>query len=99
LVDIDLRPKTSAKVMLVCEELCLRQEKDVLLNQTVGHFKKQLEQFCGIAPARMRIFYFDKDLVGSYTDELRLPKLMLHSLQVEDGDEFHIQVGGECLIS
>jgi hypothetical protein len=96
LIDIDLRPKTSAIVSIVCEELSLTETLRVALNQTVGQLKRQLENVCGIAPARMRLFYVDMDIVDGFSPcELRLPKQMLHSLHVADGDQFHIQV--QCI--
>lgn len=87
LVDVDLSPKKTAQVFI---DFC--EEKSVLtvnLQQSVQELKATLSDKFGLRPAKMRVFYIDKDLqdfVGP--DELRFNNRKLYSYKVKDGDEF-----------
>ncbi|KAG8185616.1 hypothetical protein JTE90_026081 [Oedothorax gibbosus] len=87
LVDVDLSPKKTAQVYV---DFC--EEKSVLtvnLQQSVQELKATLSDKFGLRPAKMRVFYIDKDLqdfVGP--DELRFNNRKLYSYKVKDGDEF-----------
>lgn len=95
LVDIDLSPKDRADIILVMDER--RESRRISLNQSVAEFKKSLQAFCQVPPGRFRVFLRhapteDGVQCEEFSDELRYPKIMLHSLSVEDNDEFHIYV-------
>lgn len=87
LVDVDLSPKKTAEVSV---EFC--EEQTVLtvnLQQSVQDLKSLLSDKFGLRPTKMRLFYIDQDMKGTYgPEEMRFNNRKLYSYQIKDGDEF-----------
>lgn len=84
---MDLSPKKTAEV---CVEFC--EEQTVLtvnLQQSVQDLKSLLSDKFGLRPTKMRLFYIDQDMKGTYgPEEMRFNNRKLYSYQIKDGDEF-----------
>uniref|UniRef100_T1III1 Ubiquitin-like domain-containing protein n=1 Tax=Strigamia maritima TaxID=126957 RepID=T1III1_STRMM len=90
LANVDLRPKKVIQVVIQYEDK--RQLRQISVQQTVGAFKCSLQEFCALPTNQIRLFYVDaeiRDFQGP--EELRFCNTkMLYTLNVQDGDEFHI---------
>jgi len=53
-----------------------------------------LEEIFGIPPStQVRLFYIDPELKGIFgREEMRLPTKQLHSYNISDGNEIHIEL-------
>ncbi|KAK6173526.1 hypothetical protein SNE40_016958 [Patella caerulea] len=87
LVDLDLKPKTHFAVKVKFDD----KEKlvKVDINQTVGQFKKTLQDFVGVPPARFRLFFLEKDSPYG-ADEMKYPTRKLFMYNISNSDEFQI---------
>ena len=94
LADVNLKISKQVQVKIKYGDKHMYEKLDV--RQTVGEFKKKLEEFVGAPSSRFRLFYIDVEAtkLTSHmgTEELRLPNRRLHSLNVRDGDEFDIDL-------
>lgn len=87
LVEIDLAPQFKVTVMVQFGEH--KVVRNLHLKQTVNEFKSSLQEFTGLQPARMRVFYVVKG-EGSFPEEMKYGSKKLYSYCVRDGDEFFI---------
>ncbi|KAJ1358751.1 hypothetical protein KIN20_017253 [Parelaphostrongylus tenuis] len=88
LVKVDLTPKSSALVQVLCEESNYKAKLRINLNRSVGQLMKSLEKECGIPYARLRMFLTTKD---GWVEEFRYHGMSLHSYRIEDGDIINLQ--------
>lgn len=65
----------------------------VRLSQTVSGLMQTLEKLTSIPVQRMRLFYICVNSGDPFPVHLRFPNQKLHSLHIEDGDRFCVQVG------
>lgn len=84
---MDLSPKKTAEVSVeFCEEHTVLT---VNLQQSVQDLKSLLSDKFGLRPTKMRLFYIDQDMKGTYgPEEMRFNNRKLYSYQIKDGDEF-----------
>ena len=90
LAEVDLRPKTKAKVEITFQDKC--EQYTININHTVKKFKQWLsENIVGLPPSELRVFYLD---VGSVYGEveMRHDQRELYRYKVKDGDKFHIEL-------
>ncbi|KPM06570.1 hypothetical protein QR98_0050470, partial [Sarcoptes scabiei] len=82
-------------------ESLVRQCKDsrsfkIDLNKSVRNFKVQLGSLFEISPSNIRVFYIDTEMSGLlgilHIEELRFAQKKLYTYNVQDGDEFLIEV-------
>ena len=64
---------------------------DVDLRQTIFEFKKLLQNFTGLPPAKFRLFHIE-NYEGVYKDtrELKMPNKVLRTLNLKDDSEIQI---------
>lgn len=96
LVDIKIRPAYLIQVRLIYNQTTIEKELDV--RQTVQQFKKYLHESFQIPLVRIRVFYVD-DFAFSMgvggPEELKYPQRLLHTYNIHDGDQFHIDLKPE----
>lgn len=87
LVNIDLTPDTVVRVKVCHKDLS--REEDIHLYQTVQQFKGQLQDWFGVAPQNMKLYYCDKDYVDmAGPEEMKWPQKALYTYNVQNGDKF-----------
>lgn len=87
LVEVDLAPQFKVTVMIQYGEH--KMVHNLQLKQTVNEFKSSLQEFTGLQPVRMRLFYLDKGSAPC-PEEMKYGNKKLYSYCVRDGDEFYI---------
>ena len=96
LVDIKIRPAYLIQVQFIYNQTPIEKELDV--RQTVQQFKKYLHEFYQIPLARLRVFYVDDvafNMGVCGPEELKYPQRLLHTYNIHDGDQFHIDLKPE----
>ncbi|XGW33639.1 hypothetical protein V3C99_017779, partial [Haemonchus contortus] len=88
LAKVDLTPKSTAHVQVLCEETNYQAKLRINLNKSVGQLMKSLEKQCGIPYSRLRMFLTTKD---GWVEEFRYPGMSLHSYRIEDDDVLNLQ--------
>ncbi|CAF3858208.1 unnamed protein product [Rotaria magnacalcarata] len=93
LVDIKIRAPYLINVRLVHNQIT--HDKEIDVRQTVQQFKKYLHEMFHIPLTRIRIFYiddvaFNMGICGP--EELKYPQRLLHTYNMHDGDQFHIDI-------
>ncbi|CAJ0947283.1 unnamed protein product, partial [Mesorhabditis belari] len=88
LAKVDLTPKPTVSVRIVCEETDYEGTITAPVNRTIAQFMRFLEKITGIQAARMRIFHQCEE---GFPSEVRLSNQPFHSLHPEDGDTFLVQ--------
>lgn len=87
LVNVDLSPEKSVRVAIYYKEQCREEAIDV--RQTVKQFKQLLQSYFGIAPANMRLWYYDQELTKVIGPEaVKLGPKVLYTYNVQNGDYF-----------
>lgn len=87
LVNVDLTPEKSVRVSIYYKEDC--REETISVCQTVKQFKQCLQSWYGLAPANMRVWYYDQEM-----SKLRGPEEMMwgskevYTYNVQNGDYF-----------
>ncbi|WKY16728.1 hypothetical protein Q1695_001388 [Nippostrongylus brasiliensis] len=89
LAKVDLTPKSTAHVQVLCEETNYQAKLRINLNKSVGQLMKSLEKHCGIPYPRLRMF-LTRNEDGSM-EEFRYPGMSLHSYKIEDDDVLNLQ--------
>ena len=87
LVSVDLTPDTSARVSIYYKESC--REETINVRQSVKQFKQLMQSFFGIAPANMRLWYYDQEmskLMGP--EEMKWGSKEVYTYNVTNGDYF-----------
>uniref|UniRef100_A0A0N5ALA7 Tubulin-specific chaperone cofactor E-like protein n=1 Tax=Syphacia muris TaxID=451379 RepID=A0A0N5ALA7_9BILA len=94
LCSLDLSPKKSVSVVVVCEEKQFSSTLKVPRAVTVIAFKRILGKRLNVSLHSMRLFYMGPpDLADVFmAEELRFPSTKLSSMRVEDGDRFSVQL-------
>ncbi|CAF1684576.1 unnamed protein product [Adineta ricciae] len=93
LADISIRAPYLIQVHLVYNQVTYDKEIDV--RQTVQQFKKYLQNIFHIPSNRLRVFYVDDvafNMGFCGPEELKYPQRLLHTYNIHDGDQFHIDV-------
>jgi len=89
LVNIDLSPDVNVKVCLYFKDEC-REEK-ISVRQTVKQFKQTLHGYFGLAPANMRLWYYDQEMTKiAGPEEMKFTNKELYTYNVIEGDYFVI---------
>jgi hypothetical protein len=93
LVDIEIRAPYLNQVRLVYNQITYEKEIDV--RQTVQQFKKYLQDIFHVPLHRLRVFHvddvaFNMGLCGP--EELKYPQRLLHTYNIHDGDQFHVDL-------
>uniref|UniRef100_A0A0N4ZBV7 Tubulin-specific chaperone cofactor E-like protein n=1 Tax=Parastrongyloides trichosuri TaxID=131310 RepID=A0A0N4ZBV7_PARTI len=88
---VDLSPKVTAKVILICEENDYHANIHINLNKTVHALMKYAEKVTGIGINKMRLFHFNVAVEELGPLELRFPNQELKLLKIEDEDKFIVQ--------
>lgn len=89
LVNVDLTPDKKVLIKFICGNLCETRRVDVY--RTVSDLKSKLEQFSGIPPSKMRLFYIDQDMKSIQgPEEMKYPNKQLYSYNIRNGDEILI---------
>uniref|UniRef100_A0A0N5CGZ1 Tubulin-specific chaperone cofactor E-like protein n=1 Tax=Strongyloides papillosus TaxID=174720 RepID=A0A0N5CGZ1_STREA len=88
---VDLSPKITANVTLMCEENEYNAKIHINLNRTVHSLMRYSEKVTGISINKMRIFHFNVAVQELGPSELRFPNQQLKLLKIEDGDKFIVQ--------
>ncbi|CAF3810769.1 unnamed protein product [Rotaria sp. Silwood1] len=93
LVDIKIRTPYLMQVHLIYNQITYNKEIDI--RQTVQQFKKYLQEIFQIPLNRLRVFYiddvaFNMGICGP--EELKYPQRLLHTYNIHDGDQFHIDL-------
>lgn len=87
LVNVDLTPEIFVKVKIYHQDEC--REESISVRKTVKYFKNQLHQWFGIAPANMRLYYYDTVISNAVgPEEMKLPGKGLYTYNVREGDYF-----------
>lgn len=87
LVNVDLTPEMSVRVSLYHGEEC--REEMINVRQSVKQFKQLLHSYFGIAPANMRLWYYDQEmskLMGP--EEMKWGSKEVYTYNVTNGDYF-----------
>ncbi|UJR14790.1 hypothetical protein I4U23_001778 [Adineta vaga] len=93
LVDIKIRAPYITNVRLAYNQITYDKEIDV--RQTVQQFKKYLHELFHLPLTRIRVFYVDDvafNMGVCGPEELRYPQRLLHTYNIHDGDQFHIDL-------
>ncbi|CAF3746474.1 unnamed protein product [Rotaria sp. Silwood1] len=93
LVDIKIRAPYLINVQLVHNQITYDKEIDV--RQTVQQFKKYLHDIFQIPLTRLRVFYIDDvafNMGVCGPEELKYPQRLLHTYNIHDGDQFHVDI-------
>lgn len=88
LVDINLDPKTSAKLTIICEGHSTLT-KIVDLRQTTKDFKNYISNELGIPKGKLALFFHDVECPFGL-QEMNYTKRPLHGYTMHDGDEIHV---------
>ncbi|CAF3588630.1 unnamed protein product [Rotaria socialis] len=93
LVDIQIRAPYLMQVRLIYNQTTYDKEIDV--RQTVQQFKKYLQETFQLPMNRLRVFHvddvaFNMGLAGP--EELKYPQRVLHTYNIHDGDQFHVDL-------
>jgi len=87
LVNVDLRPEVSVKVSIYHKDEC--REESISVMQSVKQFKQMLQGFFNIAPANMRLWYYDQEMTKiAGPEEMKFANKELYTYNVIDGDYF-----------
>jgi len=87
LVNVDLRPEDTVKVKVYYKEEV--RDESVSVKQTVKQFKQLLHSFFNIAPANMRVWYYDQEMTKIMgPEEMKWHGKELYTYNVRDGDYF-----------
>ncbi|CAF2779807.1 unnamed protein product [Rotaria sp. Silwood2] len=93
LVDIKIRAPYLINVRLVYNQIT--HDKEIDVRQTVQQFKKYLHETFKIPLTRLRVFYVDDvafNMGVCGPEELKYPQRLLHTYNIHDGDQFHIDL-------
>ncbi|CAF0913981.1 unnamed protein product [Adineta steineri] len=93
LVDITIRAPYLTQVRLVYNQIT--HDKEIDVRQTVQQFKKYLQEIFHIPFNRLRVFYVDDvafNMGVCGPEELKYPQRLLHTYNIHDGDQFHIDL-------
>ncbi|CAF4246803.1 unnamed protein product [Rotaria sp. Silwood2] len=93
LVDIKIRAPYLINVRLVYNQTT--HDKEIDVRQTVQQFKKYLHETFKIPLTRLRVFYVDDvafNMGVCGPEELKYPQRLLHTYNIHDGDQFHIDL-------
>ncbi|CAF1117969.1 unnamed protein product [Rotaria sordida] len=93
LVDIQIHAPYLIQVRLIYNQIIYDKEIDI--RQTVQQFKKYLQEIFQIPLNRLRVFYiddvaFNMGICGP--EELKYPQRLLHTYNIHDGDQFHVDL-------
>ena len=89
LVNIDLSAQCEVKVCLYYKDECRQESISVM--QSVKQFKQLLQGYFGIAPANMRLWYYDQEMTKiAGPEEMKFANKELYTYNVIDGDYFVI---------
>jgi len=89
LVNIDLTPEVNIKVCIYFKDQC--REEHISVRQTVKQFKQVLHGYFGLAPANMRLWYYDQEMTKiAGPEEMKFANKELYTYNVIDGDYFVI---------
>jgi hypothetical protein len=87
LVNVDLTPEIFVKVKIYHQDEC--REESISVRKTVKYFKNQLHQWFGIAPANMRLYYYDTVISNAVgPEEMKWAGKGLYTYNVREGDYF-----------
>lgn len=87
LVNIDLRPEINIKVKIYHQDEC--REENISVRKTVKYFKNLLQGWFNIAPANMRLYYYDQVLSQvAGPEEMKCSQKCLYTYNVREGDYF-----------
>ncbi|CAD5222320.1 unnamed protein product [Bursaphelenchus xylophilus] len=90
LVFVDFTPQETVKTRLKCPEVnrsfCIRHR----LHITVSQFLKAISKATDIPLNRLRVLHVTPQYPTRSPDELRPSSQFLHTLRIEDNDEFHV---------
>lgn len=87
LVNVDLTPEKTARVSIYYKNEC--REETINVRQSIKQFKQQMQGYFGIAPANMRLWYYDQEmskLLGP--EEMKWGGKEVYTYNVTDGDYF-----------
>ncbi|VDK38725.1 unnamed protein product [Gongylonema pulchrum] len=90
-VNYDMTPKRHALVVVKCEETGYSDSVKIRLAQTVMELMQVFEKLTSISAERMRLFHIPAS--SHFPTELRLRNQNLHSMRIDDGDQFLVRVG------
>ncbi|CAF1240826.1 unnamed protein product [Adineta steineri] len=93
LVDIKICAPYLKNVRLIYNQITYDKEIDD--RQTVQRFKKYLHELFQIPLTRLRVFYVDDFAFNAgvgWPDELKYPQRSLHTYNIHNGDQFHIDL-------
>jgi len=87
LVNVDLRPEMNVKISVYHKDEC--REESISVMQSVKQFKQMLQGFFNIAPANMRLWYYDQEMTKiAGPEEMKFANKELYTYNVIDGDYF-----------
>jgi len=87
LVNIDLTPDMNIKVSIYHKDEC--REESISVMQSVKQFKQLLQGYFNIAPANMRLWYYDQEMTKiAGPEEMKFANKELYTYNVIDGDYF-----------
>eukprot|EP00095_Tigriopus_kingsejongensis_P002556 maker-scaffold309_size213625-snap-gene-1.27 protein:Tk02556 transcript:maker-scaffold309_size213625-snap-gene-1.27-mRNA-1 annotation:"isoform a" len=87
LVNIDMTPDTVVKVKVAHKDQV--REEEIQLYQTVQQFKGKLQEWFGVAPQNMKLYYCDRDYVDvAGPEEMKWAQKSLYTYNVQNGDKF-----------
>ena len=87
LVNIDLRPDMNIKVNIYHKDEC--REESISVMQSVKQLKQLLQGYFNIAPANMRLWYYDQEMTKiAGPEEMKFANKELYTYNVIDGDYF-----------
>ena len=87
LVNIDLTPDMNIKVNIYHKDEC--REESISVMQSVKQLKQLLQGYFNIAPANMRLWYYDQEMTKiAGPEEMKFANKELYTYNVIDGDYF-----------
>jgi len=87
LVNIDLKPEKNIKVSIYYKDEC--REESISVMQSVKQFKQLLQGYFNIAPANMRLWYYDQEMTKiAGPEEMKFANKELYTYNVIEGDYF-----------
>jgi len=87
LVNIDLKPEIIIKVKIYHQDDC--REENISVRKTVKYFKNLLQGWFNIAPANMRLYYYDQEMSKIMgPEEMKWAQKGLYTYNVREGDYF-----------
>eukprot|EP00092_Neocalanus_flemingeri_P013931 GFUD01015027.1.p1 GENE.GFUD01015027.1~~GFUD01015027.1.p1 ORF type:complete len:540 (-),score=128.50 GFUD01015027.1:28-1647(-) len=87
LVNIDLSPDMNIKVSIYHKDEC--REESISVMQSVKQFKQLLQGYFNVAPANMRLWYYDQEMTKiAGPEEMKFANKELYTYNVIDGDYF-----------